>query len=113
MSIKEPTADQCSDNDLVYQDENQIGYACWYPQMGGYVGKAIALFDRKQKADFMDPFDGACVDVLIWHDGEFPFSKDAGVPKRLHHCVPEQFIEFGKFMTKINSMIISQNNRED
>ena len=42
-----PTPEQCSARDLVYEDDKLRGYACWYPQMGGYVGRAIALFDKE------------------------------------------------------------------
>lgn len=52
-----PTSDQCNTN-------APLGggwFAIWYPQMGGYVGKA-AIF----------PDTSGCVEVVVWHDGEFP-----------------------------------------
>lgn len=91
MSTKHPP--EPSYEDL---DANRLGawkgiptMALWYPQMGGYVGKAVAVMD------------GDCVDVWVWHDGEFPFADDDEYrgkdgPKLLHHCVAEQFVEFGK-----------------
>ena len=85
----EPTARQCSDHATV-----PGGRACWYPQMGGYAGKAIAAANA----------DGE-VDVWVWHDGQFPFSSlddSGGGPPRspvlLHHCDPGQFIRFGQFL---------------
>jgi hypothetical protein len=65
--------------------------ACWYPQMGGYSGKAVAVSD-----------DTGCVDLYVWHDGEFPFTGDddgPAPPVEVHHCDPEQFIQFGRQLT--------------
>ncbi len=84
----EPTAAQCS-------AKASLGngyYALWYPQMGGYVGKAVVHAAS----------DDGCVEVWIWHDGEFPFSDgdedgwtgEARKPARLHHCDVEQFRQF-------------------
>lgn len=88
----EPTAEAC---DKAWRGEwNGIPtLALWYPQMGGYVGKAVAVRDDD------------CLDVYVWHDGEFPFTEadhqpwegTAG-PARLHHCDPGQFIGFGKVL---------------
>lgn len=55
--------------------------ACFYPQMGGYHGKCVVV-----------PA-GDCFDVYIWHDGDFPFGDSE--PAVLHHCNPEQFVDFG------------------
>lgn len=87
---REPTAEECRDHAAIpYQvgDEARAAYACWYPQMGGYAGKAVAVPDP----------DG-CVDVYVWHDGKFPFSRVWRRPTRLHHCDPDQFIELGRFL---------------
>ena len=86
-TIPEPTADQCIGHAQVYEDDQYVGYAIWYPQMGGYVGKAVALFRKSTPPD-------ACFDVYLWHDGEFPFG-DAE-PIVLHHCDPAQFVTFGR-----------------
>src|SRR3990172_2007725 len=93
--IKEPTSDQCSAQAKVYEDDHQVGYAIWYPQMGGYVGKAVAL---------VRPYMGGagCIDVLVWHDGMFPFGDEDRPPVSLHHCDPAQFIEFGETLSKLN-----------
>jgi hypothetical protein len=73
------------------------GRACWYPSVGGYAGKAIAAADE----------DGG-VDVWVWHDGQFPFCSlddTGGGPPRspvlLHHCMPDDFVRFGKFMEQL------------
>lgn len=82
----EPSPEDCSERRLVW--ENQPAVALWYPQMGGYVGKAVVTV-----AD-----DAGGVDVFVWHDGTFPFTADQddldGVtrtPVRLHHCDVGQF----------------------
>ena len=105
MDIKEPTAEQCSAHEKVYEDEQQEGFAIWYPQMGGYVGNAIALFDKQWIEYSHGARRGGCIDVLIWHDGEFPFSgegEDGQKPVRLHHCDGEQFIRFGEALLQLN-----------
>lgn len=81
----EPTSDECSSNAVVFETDRQIAYAIWYPQMGGYVGKAVAVMEK-------DP--DSCIDVFVWHDGEFPFSE--GNPVEIHHCDPTQFVMFGE-----------------
>lgn len=81
----EPTAEQC--NACAHLGEGW--YAIWYPQMGGYVGKA-AVWPG-------DP--GSCVEIVVWHDGEFPFRGSDEIigsrePVRLHHCDMAQFRTF-------------------
>lgn len=99
---REPTTDQCSDHAPVQLANGRTGYACWYPQMGGYVGKAVAVPD------------GGCVDVWVWHDGQFPFRDERDSddddewavrrnPVELHHCDGEQFIRFGEFLVSLES----------
>lgn len=84
---REPTGDECSGRTAVFQTETHVGYATWYPQMGGYHGKAVVVLDRKHPT--------GCFDVYVWHDGAFPFNGDRS-PACLHHCDAEQFIEFGQ-----------------
>lgn len=91
--MREPTPDECTTHAKVTLTDTLTGHACWYPKMGGYVGKAVAVL-----------FDG-CVDVYVWHDGEFPFSDgspdawgDPRSPVKLHHCDGGQFIQFGQFL---------------
>ena len=105
MKLEAPSAEQCSEKQLVYEDLYKVGYACWYPQMGGYVAKAVALFDKSWK-ETETSVTGGCIDVFVWHDGEFPFSDSS--PTELHHCSGKQFIEFGKFLETIN-----EQNKED
>ncbi len=102
MDIKEPTGDQCTNNEKVFEDKHRIGYAIWYPQMGGYVGKAVALFDRIWEEFPTNCRRGGCINVLVWHDGEFPFGDEKDNPREIHHCDPEQFIEFGEILAEIN-----------
>lgn len=95
MNYREPTSDECATHAPVQLTEDLSGYASWYPQMGGYVGKAVAVVDD------------TCVDVYVWHDGEFPFGQDPDgwgrhdSPLRLHHCDPDQFIAFGHFLNTV------------
>ncbi len=88
----EPTPDQL-DARAKFEWNGRQCMALWYPQMGGYVGRAVAV-----RAS--DPDLSPCYDVFVWHDGEFPFSendgREAGEPRRLHHCDPGQFIDFGE-----------------
>lgn len=97
-TVNEPTGDECSTHAVVYEDEYIIGRAIWYPQMGGYAGSAIVFFSKHNKGD--------CVDVYVWHDGEFPFDGEGPdgprYPVLLHHCVPEQFVDFGKKIVEFN-----------
>ena len=86
--INEPTPDQCSNHEKVFEDDHQVGYAIWYPQMSGYVGKAVVVFPKSENC-----WD-KCFDALVWHDGDFPFKDDH--PREVHHCDPDQFIDFGK-----------------
>lgn len=86
---REPTDEECSTRAVVQLADGIRGYACWYPSMGGYVGKAVAV---------PDPGDDG-PDVFVWHDGEFPFGE--GSPVRLHHCAPDQFISFGSFLAEL------------
>jgi hypothetical protein len=78
----EPTFDQCRYGYSFVWD----GIPCLaivYPQMGGYVGKAVACMTGPQSP---------CWDVYVWHDGEFPF--EGRMPVMLHHCEADQFILF-------------------
>ena len=100
MNIIEPTTDQCTNKELVFEDEHRRGFAVWYPQMGGYAGKAVALLDKRWTIFSHGAVQGGCIDVLVWHDGEFPFDGDS--PRELHHCDPQQFIDFGEALAELN-----------
>lgn len=64
--------------------------------MGGYVGRCVVVIYNNGEADD----DESCFEAYVWHDGRFPFSDDGdgGSPARLHHCMPSQFIDFGRFV---------------
>lgn len=117
---REPTADECTHHAIV-----DGGVAIWYPQMGGYVGKAVAFACSDEP--------GSCIDVYVWHDGDFPFGgtvtsnecwcwcaedptqnadelcpcckdKVTPHPKRpyqIHHCDITQFITFGETLNEL------------
>lgn len=88
---REPTAEECETCDVVLEDEHSIGHAIWYPQMGGYVGKAVVVFSKERGGSGRNP----CFDVYVWHDGEWPFN-EGEPPNPLHHCNAQQFIDFGR-----------------
>lgn len=90
MTLREPTSEQCSEGALVHEDADYEHRAIWYPQMGGYVGRAVAVIPKSAALDGGDP----CFDVHVWHDGEFPFGGSS--PRELHHCAHEQFTRFGE-----------------
>ena len=90
--MKPPTIEQCTENAKIIDEELGEGYAIWYPQMGGYTGRA-AVF----------PCDNGCFEALVWHDGEFPFDEESGgSPAYIHHCNPEQFIKFGHKVAELS-----------
>ena len=106
--IGEPTGEQCSNNNMVFSNEHKKGIAVWYPQMGGYSAKAVVLMDHVW-TEFVDSegdvrgAEGGCLDLLIWHDGDFPFcNEDGRSPVHLHHCGAESFVEFGELITGLN-----------
>lgn len=96
----EPTGDQCDRHEVIeWGDESthNAGFACWYPQMGGYASRCVIL-----------PHGNGCLDAYIWHDGEFPFRSvdpemhdGVRLPAVLHHCDAEQFIRFGQEVSKM------------
>jgi hypothetical protein len=96
---KEPTPDQCSKGERVEDWEGQQAYACWYPQMGGYVGKCVVTFSPEK-----DTYD-YCFEAFVWHNGDFPFGdtnefNEPQAPVSIHHCMPSQFVAFGNFVQK-------------
>ncbi len=95
---KEPTPEQCSTGAKLDDFDGCAAYACWYPQMGGYVGKCVVVIPPDDQGDY-----DRCFDAYVWHDGAFPFSKDDPdrSPVRLHHCVPSQFVRFGEFVVRL------------
>lgn len=89
----EPTDEQCSAGAAVPTPDGWLAFATWYPQMGGYVGKAVVVFGATPAKD------EACFEVWVWHDGEFPFAEGRR-PAQLHHCDPEQFVRFGELVAE-------------
>lgn len=90
----EPTFDQLREHAPIDLGEGRTGYAIWYPQMGGYVGKAVVARDNN------------CFEAWVWHDGDFPFTsgdpyRDDTSPRRLHHCDPDQFVQFGQTVERL------------
>lgn len=84
--VRLPTYDECNGHAPVGK-----GFACWYPQMGGYSGRAVVC--RDEESD--------CVEVFVWHDGEFPFDDSERGPVWLHHCDIAQFIAFGETVSRL------------
>jgi hypothetical protein len=97
--VEEPTADQCTNRERVDLCDGQVGWACWYPTMGGYVGKALVVADDN------------CHDVFVWHNGDFPFAGQdppwegmpVPSPSKLHHCDGSQFVAFGQFLMQLEA----------
>ena len=100
--MRQPTGDECGVNAPIVLDDGRIGYAIWYPQMGGFCARAIAVCGEP----------GDCVDVYVWHDGDFPFDDKMDLtfgnptrpPRELHFCEPGDFIEFGERLLKLQSL---------
>jgi hypothetical protein len=88
--FREPTGKECDKSAEITLPDGRRGFACWYPQMGGYAGRAIVVAEHDGSED-----EPTCFEAFVWHDGEFPFDASAGPPAELHHCDPAQFIQFG------------------
>jgi len=93
MDFTEPTVEQCSSNEKMGEDEYTVAYALWFPQMGGYQGKAVARFNKNEE----EP----CIDLFVWHDGEFPFGDEDEKPRFLHLCSAAQFVKFGETLMRL------------
>ena len=93
MGVKQPTAEQCEANARMEDVDGCLAYACWYPQMGGYVGKCVVVVTPG--------VEDSCFEAYVWHRGDFPFNEDDGIPAHIHHCMPSQFIEFGEWVQKL------------
>lgn len=79
-----PTTDSCEKDETLFRDDDQIAFATWHPQWGGYCGKCVV------EATVGDV--GGCFQAINWHDGEFP--RDESYVE-YHYCAPAQLIEFG------------------
>jgi hypothetical protein len=87
--MREPTHEECDSHATVTLDADTEGIACWYPRMGGYHAHAVIVLDED------------CVDVYVWHDGDFPFKGYERPPIVLHHCDGEQFVGFGHLLEAV------------
>jgi len=69
--------------------------ACWYPQMGGFTSCCVVVTSG---AD-------SCFSAYVWHDGEFPFDdgSESGPVRHIHHCMAEQFVNFGELVLKLQA----------
>lgn len=114
--LREPTGDECESNAVVWECDTRVAYAIWYPQMGGYVGKAIAVCDKGWREEDSAVCFAGCVEVFVWHDGEFPFAgegEEGRKPIELHHCDPWQFARFGETLGKLNDALCSATTSEE
>src|SRR5689334_793528 len=70
IAPREPTSVECTGRARV----GEHATAFWFPQMGGYTARAVAVVDP----------DDCCIDVWVWHNGEFPFTGESclgcGIP---------------------------------
>jgi hypothetical protein len=95
IDVKEPTPEDCSAHKVTDHPDGWRTIAIWYPQMGGYVGKALVVAQPGPDGD-------SCFDVYVWHDGSFPFDEDGGRARaHLHHCSAGQFIDFGETVQRL------------
>lgn len=91
---RQPTAEECNERARV-----DNGRAFWWPQMGGYVARALAV-----------PTD-CCIDVYVWHDGEFPFDGQCHgcrmerSPVRIHMDDGDEWIALGDFLNSIPDLV--------
>lgn len=85
---REPTYGEIESNAAIQQGDSFSAFALWFPQMGGYAGKAVAVIYETES-------DGCMNEVYVWHDGDFPFSDDQEQPRRIHYCDASQFVDFG------------------
>lgn len=95
--MREPSAEECSARARVQLDDTRSGWACWYPSMGGYAGRAVVVV----------PGQTGHADVFVWHNGEFPFPGqnppygEPSNPMELHHCDGVSFVAFGNFLEEL------------
>lgn len=92
--MREPTSEECSANAAIEVEYGRKAFACWYPQMGGYVGKCVVVIE-----DASGEYN-SCFDAYVWHDGEFGFGDGERPPIKLHHCDAEQFVRFGELVLR-------------
>jgi hypothetical protein len=96
-----PTAEQCNKNEIVFDDGKTIAHAIWSPNIGGHCGRALAYMDKKWVEYDNGVCHGGCIDLKIYHDGEFPTDGETP-PLCVHVCDPDDIIEFGELLKKLN-----------
>lgn len=94
IAPREPTSDECTGRAKV----GEHATAFWFPQMGGYTARAVAV---------VDPVD-CCIDVWVWHNGEFPFTGESCLgcgfprsPMRIHATSGFDWIRMGEFFDEL------------
>lgn len=93
--VRQPTPDECMERAQWTDDEGFRHMAFWWPQMGGYVGTAVARMSPETNED---GYPEGCLTVWVWHRGDFPFTEgDRGFddqplsPAVLHICSAEDW----------------------
>lgn len=106
MGPREPTPEQCSSRSEWVDEEGFRLKAFWWPQMGGYVARALMKAEPLDE----DHEPGGCVTVWVWHDGTFPFTEaerqadgSAASPAELHLCDIEQWLGVWKELVEFQS----------
>ena len=92
--MKPPTAEQCTNNEVIECANNEEAMAIWLPQVGGYSSFAWAIHFKNDSNE--------CFQVRVYHDGEFPKDEET---IELHFCDPEQIIAFG---TKLKAFVLKK-----
>ncbi len=92
-----PTSDDCEKQTTLFDKDDEVTYADWHPQWGGYCGKSVVLCSRGDV--------GGCFNVINWHDGEFPRDDEF---TETHYCSPLQLVEFGTTVLEkqLNSCVV-------
>jgi len=70
FKVPMPTGEQCEKQAVVAESSGRIAYAMFTPQIAGYHAKAVTIIEKDWLDD--DTNCGGEVELLVWHDGEFP-----------------------------------------
>lgn len=101
-AMRSPTPEECTTNArAIVQTKHgpRSMVAAWYPQMGGYVGRAWLDLHVCVGVSTDGVDDG--FDVYVFHDGEVPFQDDRS-PVYLRHCSARQFVAFGELVGRLS-----------
>jgi hypothetical protein len=97
----EPTSDEVVLGATVNLPDGRWARACWFPSIGGYVGKALVIPSQVEGE--------CCTEVWVWHNGQFPFSGQCPAcssecsPVLLHVHGGQDFIAFGELVDECES----------